>query len=101
MVVKIFVAPCTILSLVSGKTTGVHEARKTNSFRLQTGTKGKKWPSTKTTYKKNSDKTKRKNNMKWISAKKQKFRIIARLKTITEDRSRIFYSTSTKILKFY
>lgn len=53
MVVKIFVAPCTILSLVSGKTTGVHEARKTNSFRLQTGTKGKKWPSTKTTYKKN------------------------------------------------
>lgn len=49
IVVKILVAPWTMLSRVSGKTTGVQEARKTNSLRLQTGTNGRKWPSTRTT----------------------------------------------------
>lgn len=49
IVVKIFVAPCTMLSRVSGRTTGVHDARKTNSLRLQTGTNGRKWPSTRIT----------------------------------------------------
>lgn len=42
IVVKMFVAPWTMLSRVSGRTTGVQEAKKTNSLRLQTGTNGRK-----------------------------------------------------------
>lgn len=41
IVVKILVAPCTTLSRVSGRTTGVQEAKNTDSFLLQSGTNGR------------------------------------------------------------
>ena len=51
MEVKIFVAPCTTHSLVSGIAMGVHQDRNTGSFREHSGKTPEKWPSTNTTYK--------------------------------------------------
>ena len=50
MDVKMFVAPCTTHSRVSGIAIGVHQERKTGSFREHNGKTPEKWPSTRTTY---------------------------------------------------
>ena len=50
MDVKMFVAPCTTHSRVSGIAMGVHQERKTGSFLEHKGKTPEKWPSTKTTW---------------------------------------------------
>ena len=52
MEVKMFVAPCTTHSLVSGMATGVHHDKKTGSLREQSGNTPENLPSIKTTCKK-------------------------------------------------
>ena len=50
MDVKMFVAPCTTHSRVSGIAIGVHQERNTGSFLEHKGKTPEKWPSTKTTW---------------------------------------------------
>ena len=50
MDVKMFVAPCTTHSRVSGIAIGVHQERNTGSFLEHKGRTPEKWPSTKTTW---------------------------------------------------
>ena len=54
MDVKMFVAPCTTHSRVSGIAIGVHQERNTGSFLEHKGNTPEKWPSTKTTWQKKS-----------------------------------------------